>query len=170
MNRKLLLITLTLILALPVYALDCNKKPCHKKCIDMQPEHIQDQCWCNARKKVYYHYWGTNYGVPEYNEVCDGSFEQYAVKYCAAKRRYDNFQLNNTNSSIANRYTPQYDPICDGTEYDYNQKMQVLKQNQAINNMADALRQPVQVNVNHSGTVKQNIQLDGTIRHMNYWY
>lgn len=167
MNIRLLITISILIISLPVYALDCNKKPCHKKCISSQPDYVQIQCWCNSRKKVYYRYWH-NDGVPEYNEVCDGTFEQYAVNYCAAKRRYDGYLLNNKN--FANTYTPQYDPICDGSEAEYLQKIQVLKQNQAINNMADALRQPVQVNVNHSGTTNHNVQLNGTIRHQNYWY
>ena len=86
--------------------------------------------------------------------------------------RYDNYQLNNYNPSIANSYTPQYDPICDGSQSDYYQKVQVIKQNQAINNMAEALRAPVKVNVNHSGTVDHNInqtiQLNGTMYHYGY--
>lgn len=173
MNKKIFIIFtvfILTILVLPVWALDCNRKPCHSKCIENQPTYIQKQCWCDARKKVYYHYWGTNFGVPEYNATCDGSYEQYVEKYCAAKMRYDNYNLNNYNPNIANHYTPQYDPICDKSREEYYQKLQVIRQNQAMNNMAEVLKQPVQVNVNHSGTVQQNVRLDGTIRHNNYYY
>lgn len=74
--------------------------------------------------------------------------------------RYDNYNLNSYNPNIANHYTPRYDPICDKSREEYYQKLQVIRQNQAMNNMAEALKQPVQVNVNHSGT----------IRHNNYFY
>ncbi|MCM1338577.1 MAG: hypothetical protein NC191_02770 [Muribaculaceae bacterium] len=144
----------------PAFALDCTKKPCHKNCISSQPNYVQTQCRCNARKKVYYHYWGTNYGVPEYDMACDGTFEQYTVKYCAEKRRYDNWQLNNDNPNIANKYTPQYDPICDGSQAEYTRNIQILKQTQAINNMADSLRNQ-NINVHHSGTVNQNVNVNG---------
>lgn len=161
-----------LIANISAFALDCNKSPCHKNCISSQPNSVQTQCRCNSRKKVYYHYWGTNYGVPEYDMACDGTFEQYSVKYCAAKRRYDDFKLNNYNSNVANSYTPQYDPICDGSHAEYTQNIQILKQNQAINNYADALRnQHVQIdaNVYHQGTVNhnvnQNVNFNGTMYH-----
>lgn len=165
MNKKIFIITSLLILALPVWALDCNRKPCHSKCISSQPACVQTQCRCNARKKVYFHYLGTNWGVPEYDPTCDGSFEDYVEKYCTAKMRYDNYNLG-----MYKHYTPQYEPYCDGSREEYNQKLQVIKQNQAMNDMVDALKQPVQVNVNHSGTVQQNVRLDGTIRHNNYYY
>lgn len=51
MNKKIFIITSLLILALPVWALDCNRKPCHGKCINFQPTSVQLQCKCDARKK-----------------------------------------------------------------------------------------------------------------------
>ncbi len=167
MKLKLILIIASLVVTIPVYALDCNKKPCHRKCIDMQPESVKTQCMCNKRKKVYYHIWSMpKSGIPEYNEVCDGDFANYVIKYCAAKNHYDRIYLTHYYTQYT--YTPQYDQLCDGSYEEYTQKIQILKQNQALNNMADAIRQPVNVNVNHSGNVKQNIQLDGTIHHYNY--
>lgn len=156
MNKILLIVTLTLLYSLPVYALDCNKKPCHKKCIASQPTTVQTQCMCNARKKVYF------YSIPEYNEVCDGSFEQYAQRYCAAKRRHDNIELSQMYTG--NNYTPEYEQICDGSYDEYLQRIQILKQNQLMNKYIEAINQPTQVNVNHSGTV----ELNGTIRNTNY--
>lgn len=171
MNLKLILIIASLVVTIPVYALDCRKKPCHSKCISNQSETIKIQCMCKKRKNVYYKLalnFGT--GVPEYNEACDGSFEQYAIKYCEAKRHYDNAYLSNPYYTYT--YTPKYDQICDGSYEEYSRKVQLLKQNQAINNMADALRKPVEINVNHKGTIKQDIQLNGTIRtdNYNYWF
>ncbi len=144
--KKILRVILFLTLFIPLssLALDCQKKPCHRDCIANQPESIQTQCRCDARKKIYYHYWGTNFGVPEYEAVCDGSFEQYRVQYCSAKIRYDNQALSNPYSG--NNYIPEYDPMCD-TEESYYQKMNNLKQNQYYNKMIDALSRPVQVNV-----------------------
>lgn len=66
MSIKFLLTILLISISLPVFAVNCMKKPCHKKCIESQPESVKTQCMCNKRKKVYYHYWGTNYGVPEH--------------------------------------------------------------------------------------------------------
>lgn len=163
MNKILLIVTLILLYSLPVYALDCNKKPCHKKCIASQPESIQTQCMCNTRKRIYYHLtWFKNTGVPEYNEVCDGNFEQYRNQYCAAKFKYDDAYL--TNSTTGQYYTPQYDQLCDGSYDEYLQKIQVLKQNQMMNRYINTMNRPVEVNVNHSGTV----ELNGTIRNTNY--
>lgn len=166
MYLKLILIIASLVATIPVYALDCNKKPCHKKCINMQPEPVRTQCMCKSRKDIYYHFWGLKSGVPEYNPVCDGDFELYRMKYCAAKRKYDNWFL--TNSTTRYTYTPNYDQLCDGSYNEYNQRIEQLKQNQALNNMADAIRHPVQVNVNHSGNVNHNIEFNGTIQHYNY--
>lgn len=169
MHNKFLLLLLTLILALPANAVNCDKKPCHRKCIATQPEYIQTKCKCKKRKKVYYHLFANpGTGVPEYNEACDGSFEEYRIKYCEAKRYYDNAYLSNPN--YAYTYTPRYDELCEGSYEDYSQRVQQLKHNQAINNMADALRKPQQVNVNHSGNVNHNVNLDGTVRIRNYYY
>ena len=65
MNKKFVSLILMLMLSLPSYAIDCYKKPCHKKCIDNQSQAIKTQCWCNSRKLVYYHI-GRNIGMPEY--------------------------------------------------------------------------------------------------------
>lgn len=54
MNKKIFIIFAIFILiigVLPAWALDCNRKPCHSKCIKNQPTYIQNQCWCDARKK-----------------------------------------------------------------------------------------------------------------------
>ncbi len=134
MSKKLIhAIIFTFLLTLPSIAVDCQKKPCHRDCINSQPQYIQTQCKCDARKN--FRYW-----VPEYNPVCDGSFEEYTARYCAGKIRYDNQMLPYTN------YTPEYDPLCD-TQESYFQKIQYLKQMQTYNKMIDALTQPVQVNV-----------------------
>ena len=152
---KLILILeiLLLLSVVPVFALDCNKKPCHRDCINSQPNSVQVQCRCNSRKKVYYNLWRDS--IPEYDMTCDGTFEQYAVKYCAAKRRYDNYMLNP--AIYANNYTPQYDPICDGSYAEYAQNIQVLKQTQAINNHADALRNQ---HVYHSGFINHYVDIN----------
>lgn len=132
--KKILRVILFLTLFIPLssLALDCQKKPCHRDCIDSQPQSIQTQCKCNARKN--FRYW-----VPEYNPVCDGTFEEYTARYCAGKIRYDNQMFSYS-------YTPEYDPLCD-TQESYFQKIQSLRQIQSYNKMIDALSRPVQVNV-----------------------
>ncbi len=137
MQKTLQAIIFTILITLPSIAVDCQKKPCHRDCIDSQPRSVQTQCKCDARKN--FRYW-----VPEYNSVCDGSFEEYRTRYCAGKIRYDNQMLSYSYSR--NNYTPEFDPMCD-TQESYFQKIQSLKQMQSYNKMIDALTQPVQVNV-----------------------
>lgn len=169
MNKYFLLLLLLLIISLPADAINCDKKPCHKKCIANQPQYIQTECMCKSRKRVYYKLFLTpRSGVPEYNAACDGSFEEYAIKYCNAKRYYDNAYLTNPNYKYS--YTPQYDEICDGTYEKYSQKIEQLKHNQAINNMADAIRKPVDINVNYRGNVKHDVNINGTMNHYFYGY
>ncbi len=168
MKFKVLSFLLVLMIALPANAVNCEKKPCHKKCIASQPDYIQTQCRCEKRKKVYYHTWGSKTGVPEYDPACDGSVEQYIIKYCEAKRIYDQKFLNYTDPYIPNTYTPSYDQNCDGTYEQYLENIKELKKIQAINNAADALRQPIQVNHTIYGQMNHNI--NGTIRTNNYYY
>ena len=165
MKFKVLSFLLVLMIALPANAVNCEKKPCHKKCIASQPDYIQTQCRCNKRKKVYYHFLWTKTGVPEYDPVCDGSVEQYTIKYCEAKRYYDTQMLT---TYEPNRYTPQYDSLCDGSYDQYLENVKEIKQIQAINNAADALRQPIRVNHTIYGQMNHNI--NGTIRTNNYYY
>ena len=168
MKFKVLSFLLVLMIALPDKEVNCEKKPCHKKCIASQPDYIQTQCRCEKRKKVYYHTWGSKTGVPEYDPACDGSVEQYIIKYCEAKRIYDQKFLNYTDPYIPNTYTPSYDQNCDGTYEQYLENIKELKKIQAINNAADALRQPIQVNHTIYGQMNHNI--NGTIRTNNYYY
>ena len=39
--KKILTIIAMFVLVLPVFALDCNKKPCHSKCINLQPSNVE---------------------------------------------------------------------------------------------------------------------------------
>lgn len=165
MKYKLILILgmiQLLLVNIPVFALNCNKTFCHPKCINSQPASVQTKCRCDLRR-------GVKYNVPEYDKVCDGTFEEYKAKYCAAKQRYDNEQ-SEVDYIIyhTNRYTPAYDSLCDGSYAEYMQKIQGLKQIQALNNYSDALRnQRVQVNgsVYHSGNVNQNVNFNGSMYH-----
>ena len=47
MKFKVLSILLVLMIALPANAVNCEKKPCHKKCIASQPDYMKNQCRCN---------------------------------------------------------------------------------------------------------------------------
>ncbi len=141
--KKLLSVLVLLFIALPSFAVNCYKKPCHKKCIEFQDENIKLQCYCNGRKNVYYR-WG-HIGVPAYDSRCETQ-EEYLIKYCEAKRHYDNAQMiNNIN------YLSNYDANCDGQYEDFlirQRKEQEIR----------LLSQPQTIYVNHNiyGTVDVN--------------
>ena len=141
--KKILLVIVLFAITLPSYAVNCVKKPCHKKCIEFQPENIKFQCYCNGRKNVYYK-WG-RIGAPAYDPRCETK-EEYLVKYCEAKRYYDNARGYNNIG-----YIPAYDANCDGP---YEEFLIRQRREQEIRQLS----QPQIINVNHSiyGTVDVN--------------
>ncbi len=117
MNLKLLVVLVIIVISLPAHAVNCERRPCHKKCIDTH----RLECYCKERPKIYYDY------VPEYNENCDGNYESYRLRYCRAKRDYDSRHQN-----IFKDFIPEYDQLCDGSYEQYIQKQQLYLQKKQI--------------------------------------
>lgn len=156
MKKFYLSVILILCFSLQCYAVNCEKKPCHKKCIDLQPDNVKLNCYCQKRKNVYYRY--GRYGVPEYDERCDGSIESYRIRYCEAKRIYDDMQMNL--SGIGNRiYLPKYDANCYSSYEQFMQLRQQLLEKQQAEIMSRTLNQPqfIYHDVNVNGTIKHNV-------------
>ena len=71
-------------------------------------------------------------------------------RYCNNKREYDRFML----SQMYSNHIPSYEEACDGSYEAYYQRIMQLEQIRATKQMADAIRIPSSINVNHSGTIK----------------
>lgn len=127
MKKFYLLLAVILCFSLPSYAVNCEKKPCHKKCIDFQPDSVKLRCYCQNRKNVYYQ------RIPQYEEACDGSFEDYRIRYCQAKQAYDTHMLNWTATNGGTTiYLPEYDPNCYSSFEQFLQLRQQLLEQQKI--------------------------------------
>lgn len=159
--KKFLLLSLILSFALPCYAVNCEKKPCHKKCIDSQPARVKLNCYCQNRKNIYYNYgWGQRTGVPAYEEACDGSIENYRIRYCQAKQEYDAAQMRGAHFS-SRIYLPEYDANCDGSYEQFMQLRQQVLDQQKAELQIKQLNQPQVIyhDVNVNGTMKHNINI-----------
>lgn len=156
--KKFLLPTFILCLALPCYAVNCEKKPCHKKCINFQSASVKLNCYCQNRKNIYYR-WGS-IGVPAYEEVCDGSIENYRIRYCQAKQAYDTEQMNNKRM-LSQIYLPEYDPNCYSSFDQFMQlRQQLLEQQKAeLQFRQQNAPQVIYHDVNVNGTMKHNINV-----------
>lgn len=146
--KKFLLLSLILSFALPCYAVNCVKKPCHKKCIDSQPARVKLNCYCQNRKNIYYG------GVPAYEEACDGSVENYRIRYCQAKQEYDAEQMRRARI-MSKTYLPEYDANCYSSFEQFMQLRQQLLEQQKVElqfkQSQQAQPQPLQIYVRTNG-------------------
>lgn len=106
------------------------------------------QEYCQKRPKAHY-------GLPAYDQRCDGSYEVWTQRYCAAKREADRRAANmaagfsNTAramqglsldcSSGQGASNKTYDPICDGDYQQFVQRQQLYLQQQQIQTQREAV-------------------------------
>ncbi len=160
MKKLYLSLILILCFSLQCHAVNCERKPCHNKCIASQPSDVQLNCYCKNRKNVYYRFggWtGSKYGVPEYNERCDGDIESYRIRYCEAKQRFDNYNMMNFRINLNRIYLPEYDANCYSSYEEFMQLRQQLLEMQKAEMMSRTLSQPQHIYHNVNGTMNHNI-------------